>query len=86
MAQQIPKGMENNAAMIVTISVPVMAGKIPPSVSPFFGVLKRNSGLITGSPFEKRLTRIKHSKTTIRSVDPSRSVHPVIFNIGLFMQ
>jgi hypothetical protein len=78
--------MENNAAMIVTINVPVMAGKMPPSVSPFLGVLSRNSLFITGSPFAKRLTRMNISRTTMRSVHPSKSIDPDICWIGLFMQ
>jgi hypothetical protein len=85
MAQQIPNGMENNAAMTVTISVPVIAGRIPPSVSPFVGVLSRNSLFMTGSPFANRLTRMNNSRNTMRSVHPSKSIVPDICWIGLFM-
>ena len=50
MAQPMPKGTDKIAVIIVTIIVPTIAGKIPPSVIPFFGMEKINSQLIMPKP------------------------------------
>lgn len=68
MAQPIPKGTDKTAVITVTINVPTIAGKIPPSVIPFLGIVVRNSQEIFPAPL---LTR---SKIIINNIKPTRPI------------
>src|SRR5687768_8825828 len=78
MAQQIPKGMENNAVIRVRNTVPIIGVRIPPRVIPSEGSLDTKSQDSTWEPFVKISYRITHKKKHTSPVDRRSVPHSTI--------
>src|SRR5690606_39095619 len=74
-AQATPNGIQNNAVSSVSITVPNIAGKIPPSVIAFRGDWLRNSQLSASQPLKTISKIITPKNSNTIPVQVSRMNH-----------
>ena len=65
----MPRGIASKAEIIVTIKVPIIIGKIPPSVIPFFGAEKIKSKLSVPIEFFTRIVIMVIKNTAMKATE-----------------
>lgn len=80
----MPKGAATTAVIKVSITVPIIAGKIPPLVIPSVGSVLTKSQVSTGAPFPMISPIMIKRKMQTKPVQRSKVPHSII-DVNLFM-